>query len=163
MFCPKCGAQNKVEQKFCRSCGQSLTTLRMALEGRIDEAAAKLEKDADKLASGAVTLAIFAAIALIPSLISGSGSAAVNLILGLLIAGPMIYKGMKRLDRTIKLLNPAEAAQSKIEPSQTQTVFAKPEPSAAALPAVPDTDPLQVTPASASVTEHTTLHLKRSE
>ena len=163
MFCPKCGAQNRIEQKFCRSCGQSLPAVRMAMEGRIDEAVETLEKDVDKLSIGAVTLAIFAAIALIPSIVSGAASAAVNLILGLLIAGPMIYKGMKRLDQSIKLLDPKEAAQAKIEPAQAQPVLAKPEPPVAALPTVPNTDPLLANSAPASVSEHTTLQLNRSE
>lgn len=158
MFCPKCGAQNRDEQKFCRSCGQSLPAVRMAMEGKIDEATQTLTKDFDKLASGALTLAIFALIALVVSFFSG-GSASVNLILGLLIAGPMIYKGVKRLDRSIKLLNPKEHAKSL--PPTSPAALSQPEAPQAALPSVPDTDPLIVNSPSASVVEHTTFQLKQ--
>lgn len=37
MFCPHCGSENKLE-KYCRQCGLSLTAVRLALDGRIDEA-----------------------------------------------------------------------------------------------------------------------------
>jgi hypothetical protein len=161
MFCPKCGAQNRIEQKFCRSCGQSLVSVQMALEGRIDEAVATLEKDLEKLSGGALTLAIFAVIALIASFFSGFGTVTINLALGLLIAGPMIYKGLIRLDRSIKLLD--QKAPVKIEAPSVQSVLAAPEPPVAALLAVPDTDPLQSHPAPASVTEPTTLQLNRTE
>lgn len=133
----------------------------MALEGRIDEVAATLEKDADKLAGGAFTLAIFAAIALLTGVLSGSFSTVVNLLLGLLIGGPMIYKGAKRLERSIKLLNPKEPA--KLEPAAAPLNPAKPEPPVAALPAVSDTDPLPASSAPVSVIEHTTRRLKRTE
>jgi|GEM_PF-1264742 len=38
MFCPKCAAENVVEKSYCRQCGQPLAAVRLALEGRIDEA-----------------------------------------------------------------------------------------------------------------------------
>ena len=33
MFCPRCSSQNRLEQKFCRSCGLSLSSVRLAVEG----------------------------------------------------------------------------------------------------------------------------------
>jgi ribosomal protein L40E len=33
MFCPKCGTQNPVTGKFCRSCGTDLATVSDALSG----------------------------------------------------------------------------------------------------------------------------------
>ncbi|MGH9798752.1 MAG: zinc-ribbon domain-containing protein [Blastocatellia bacterium] len=158
MFCPKCGAQNKDDQKFCRGCGQSLPAVRMALEGKIEEATQALTKDFDKLASGAVTLIIFASIALAASFFS-KGSAIFNLVLGLLIAAPMIFVGMKRLQNSIKLLDPKE--QPKPLPSSTPAALPQPEAQQVALPSVPDTDPLAVSPGPASVTEHTTFQLKQ--
>lgn len=160
MFCPKCGAQNKAEQKFCRSCGQSLASVRMALEGRLDEVAASLAKDQEKIASGALTLVIFVLIALLANFFSGP-STAINLILGLLIGATITWRGLKRLDRSIKLLNPKEHLAAKIEPAPAQPSLAQAEEPGAALPAVPDTDPLVASPLPASVVEHTTLHLKQ--
>jgi len=38
MFCPQCGSENEREKKYCRSCGQPLSAVRLALEGRVDAA-----------------------------------------------------------------------------------------------------------------------------
>ena len=38
MFCPNCAIENQTEQKYCRRCGQPLTGVHLALEGRVDEA-----------------------------------------------------------------------------------------------------------------------------
>ncbi|MCI0337255.1 MAG: zinc-ribbon domain-containing protein [Acidobacteria bacterium] len=160
MFCPRCSAQNRPEQKFCRQCGLSLPAVRLALEGKIDEAAATIEKDFSKLASGAVTLGIFALIALISSFFSGF-NAALNLILGLLIAGPMIYLGLKRLERSIKLIDPKKQAADQIkEPAHLVTLIQS-EHKDLALPPVPDTDPLRSSHVPGSVTEQTTLNLEQ--
>ncbi|MGE0886524.1 MAG: zinc-ribbon domain-containing protein [Blastocatellales bacterium] len=160
MFCPKCGAQNKIEQKFCRNCGQSLPAVRMALEGRIDEAVATLEKDFDKLSSGVVTLVIFTIIALAISFFS-FGSTTINLMLGLLIAGPMIYKGIKRLKSSIALLDQKELAQVKKDSSPAPIKLEQGDYSNAALPPVPDTDPILRAPIPVSITEETTHKLKQ--
>src|SRR5262245_52636550 len=108
MFCPRCGAQNKTEQKFCRNCGASLTAVRLAIEGKVDEVAASMEKDIERIANGALTLVIFTGIALLASSFSVV-NATVNLILGLSIGGTLLYKGFKRANRTIKLITPTEA------------------------------------------------------
>jgi len=162
MFCPKCGSQNKVEQKFCRSCGQALLSVRMALEGRIDEIVASLARDKEKVAGGALTLVIFVLIALLAHLFPGPGTA-INLILGLLIGGTITLRGLRRLDHSIKLLNSKEQTQTKFEAAQPHAALAQPEPAIVALPAAPDTDPLMVNPLPASVTEHTTFQLNRPE
>lgn len=160
MFCPKCGIQNKDDQKFCRGCGQSLPAVRMALEGRLEEGLQALNKDFDKLASGAVTLIVFASIALAASFFS-SGSAIFNLVLGLLIAAPMIFIGMKRLQNSIKLLDPKE--QPKSLPASPHAALPSAEAQPAALPSVPDTDPLNVAATPSSVAEHTTFQLKQPQ
>ncbi len=162
MFCPKCGAQNKIEQKFCRNCGQSLPAVRMALEGRIDAAVATMEKDFDKLSTGAVTLLIFAIIALAISFFTRFDSTTINLILGLLIAGPMIYRGMKRLDRSIKLLDPGHQSQEKSLLYSAQNRLDQPYSDLAEFPQVPDTDPMLLHPGSISVTEESTQLLKHN-
>lgn len=161
MFCPQCGAQNKIEQKFCRNCGQSLPAVRMALEGRIDEAVATLEKDFDKLSSGAVTLMIFTIIALAISFFSFD-STTINLILGLLIAGPMIYKGIKRLKSSIALLDQKEPAQTKNLSSPAPVTLEQADYSNAALPSALDTDPILQPPTPVSITEGTTHKLKQT-
>ena len=44
MFCPHCGSENKLE-KYCRQCGQSLGSVRLVLDGRIDEAKKTIDGD----------------------------------------------------------------------------------------------------------------------
>ena len=157
MFCPRCGAQNKLEQKFCRNCGQSLPAVKLALEGKVDEAASTIAKDFNTLAGGILTLIIFALIALVSTFFSGF-NAGLNLILGLLIAGPIIYKGIKRLERSIKLIDVKTKIQEP-EPNKTTTEAVE----NTMLPPVPETDPLAVSQIPSTVTEHTTLNLKPPE
>jgi hypothetical protein len=35
MFCPKCGAQNDSDMKFCRACGENLTVILQAMSKRM--------------------------------------------------------------------------------------------------------------------------------
>ena len=48
MFCPQCGSDNDADKKFCRSCGQSLAAVRLALDGRV-EAAIKMSEGEQRL------------------------------------------------------------------------------------------------------------------
>ncbi len=162
MFCPRCATQNKPDQKFCRGCGLSLASVRLAIEGKVDEAAATLEKDVESIASGALTLIIFVFIALIASIFS-AGSAAFNLILGLLIGGTLIYKGFKRTNQTIKLISAQEALAGRGKSPLSQSSVIEAEQDIPALISVPDTDPLISTPAPGSIAEHTTYELKQPE
>lgn len=158
MFCPKCGTQNKDDQKFCRGCGQSLAAVRTALEGRLEETAQTLTRNFDKLTGGAVTLMIFTLIALVTILFSPF-SAAINLALGLIIGAPLVFIGAKQLQTAITQLNPKDRANAL--PKADPAGFVLPDPAPVAMPAVPDTDPLVGEPVPASVTEHTTQHLNR--
>jgi hypothetical protein len=38
MFCPQCGSDNDADKKYCRSCGQPLAAVRLALAGHVDAA-----------------------------------------------------------------------------------------------------------------------------
>ena len=49
VFCPACGADNEVDKRYCRKCGQSLVAVRLALDGRVDEVI-KTVAGAEKLA-----------------------------------------------------------------------------------------------------------------
>ena len=48
MFCPQCGSENNADKKFCRSCGQPLSSVRLALDGRVD-AAIKMSEGEQRL------------------------------------------------------------------------------------------------------------------
>jgi hypothetical protein len=152
MYCPRCGAENRREQKFCRQCGLGLPGVRLALEGRLMPGVETLKKDFDYLAGGIVTLGVFAVIALISVFFESdkNWSVFVNLLLGLIIAGPMIYRGLRRVESAIRVVDPGAAAT---------IIEATPAP--AALPEiVPDTDPLVPASVPSSITEEATLHLK---
>lgn len=43
MFCPNCGSDNDAEKSYCRQCGQPLAAVRLAMDGRVDEAIKTLE------------------------------------------------------------------------------------------------------------------------
>ncbi len=155
MFCPRCSAENKLEQKFCRQCGLQLRPVRLALEGRLASGVDLIKRDFDNLAGGVVTLGIFVIIALISWFFDSdkNWSVLLNLVLGLLISAPMIYKGLKRVENAIKMVDIAVPSP----PLQA------PEASPPALAAeTPETDPL-ATPIAvpSSVTEGTTHHLPR--
>lgn len=136
MYCPRCGAENRSEQKYCRGCGLALPGVRLAMEGRLTPGIDLLKKDYDYLAGGVVTLFIFAFIALVSFFFDSSKnwSVFINLVLGLLIAGPIIYRGLKRVEAAIKRVDPATAPP----PAEIQSAS---EPAAMSA-AVPDTDPL---------------------
>jgi hypothetical protein len=155
MFCPRCGSENRLEQKYCRQCGMALAAVRLSLEGRVDDAIAELKQIGDRLAGGAVTLGIFALISLVTGYLWYWNGAA-NLLIGLLIAGPLIYRGLRHLERVVRLLNPEESRE------QSEKAFQEhPAGIVAPLPAVPDTDPLEIsTTQPDAVTEQTTLRLK---
>ena len=160
MFCPQCGANNNPDQKFCRQCGQALTAVRLAIEGRVDEALEKLRKGEDSLASGALTLVIFSSIALLNSILAIFFNVfdkqpwpMINLIIGLAIGLPLAIRGIIRLERARKIL---EAGDQK---KRDLADRAKAE-----LPASPITAPTNATHTEpASVTEHTTYDLEPPE
>ena len=43
MFCPECGCDNDAQKNYCRKCGQPLAAVRLAMEGRVDEAAKSID------------------------------------------------------------------------------------------------------------------------
>ena len=89
MFCPQCGSENDVDKRYCRSCGQELSAVRLALDGRV-EAAIKMSEGERRPTPHRIRvgLAIFAMAIGIATIISGGSigfsniqSAAVVLIL----------------------------------------------------------------------------------
>ena len=43
MFCPQCGSDNEAQKNYCRKCGQPLAAVRVAMEGRVDEATKSID------------------------------------------------------------------------------------------------------------------------
>ena len=153
MFCPQCGAENSLEQKYCRRCGLQLTAARISLQGGAGEALKKHKKGEVLLSSGAVTLVIFI-IAAVTNIFLDSGPVAVliNLLLGLGIAVPLMTTGFLQLRSAGQTLNPKnEPRQLAADQSSRRELT----------PSAYSTDgllsPIKVPD---SVTEQTTLHLK---
>jgi len=161
MFCPKCSAQNELNQGYCRQCGQSLSGVRLALDGRPVESLAAMRAGERLIHGGCITLVVFTLIALLVSIISAILTGAtynisiiINLLLGLVIGLPLILIGRAKLRCATYLLSKAQHESG---------------------PSLPDRIPGSVAqlndiktdfhgfPAQGSVTEDPTLDLKRAE
>jgi hypothetical protein len=159
MFCPQCGSSNNLDQKFCRQCGKALTAVRLAMEGRVEEALEKLRKGEDWLATGAINLAIFSSIAFLVMFLGpyfkgfeGDRWPLINIILGLAIGLPLIIRGVRRLEHARKILE-AEDQKKRAANGLDNRPEALPE-----APITASTLATHTTPAS--VTEHTTYDLE---
>jgi hypothetical protein len=165
MYCPRCGVQNRLEQKFCRQCGLALPGVRLALEARLEDAAAQLKKGYDDLGGAVGTMGFFLLAAVINFFLGWNWGIIINLVLGLLITLRWFRRGFKQLEQAQKLIDTKEALARPVADSPAAPVALEPaKPAQSVLPPVPDTDPLVATPTPvASVTEHTTLTLKQPE
>ena len=110
MFCPRCGTENDSELSYCRSCGQALASVRLALEGRVDQAITTLRNE-QRVSVHRVRLAVSALLILaaLATLLTGGrfgfanvGSAAILLIISLLFFVHLATKSR----RVARLLNP---------------------------------------------------------
>ena len=156
MFCPQCGAENSLEQKYCRRYGLQLAAARISLQGGVGPALTRHKKGELLLSSGGLTLVIFifAAIANIfldPS--SWNYAVLINLVLGLVIAVPLMVAGSVHLRRAGRALHPKDE-HGQLGPDQSQAAGAITSSTYSIdhlVSSVRDPD---------SVTEQTTRHLK---
>jgi hypothetical protein len=151
MFCPKCGTQNLIEQKYCRACRHQLTAHVAALEGRVEDANIYLNKGSLFVAIGLIVVGV-AKLNILANFFLGGDKFGVilNLLILLLVAVPLITFGLIRIGQAKRALAPKEKAADK---AITKANLDQ-------LPAAADTDRSISIP---SVTEHTTLELKEPE
>ena len=161
MYCPTCGAQNELKQDYCRQCGQSLSGVRLAVQGNADQSLQKLKAGQKWVNAGAATLLAFTLIGLAiatPGVASSNPAliniAIINLLLGSLIGLPLIYFGKASVKRAARLL-------SKSEVQSPHSSVDQPGQSARLLTTDLNSESLRV-PVQGSVTEHTTLNLRDS-
>ena len=159
MFCPQCGTENNLEQKYCRQCGQPVTDARIAVRGGAEEPLAKYQKGARLLSAGSLFLLLSVLAALANSL-SRPGqrnyAVIINLLIGLIIAGPTIVTGMARLRcarRALRLKDERGQLASGHSPGE-ETFAASAHPTARLLEQVA---------MPGSITEGTTRHLQARE
>jgi hypothetical protein len=159
MFCPRWAAENSLEQKYCRRCGLQLSAARISLQGGVGESLKRHKRGELLLSAGAVNLVIFILAALANMfLIPGSLNFGIliNLVLGLVIAVPLMAAGLVQLRRAGRTLYPKEE-QGQLTAHQTQA--------AGALSSSNQATGRLLSPSGApdSVTEQTTLNLKLPE
>jgi hypothetical protein len=148
MFCPKCGANNLDEQRFCRGCGHGLVSHRLAMEGKVEDAGTHIKSGSMLVSIGLIIIGIVK-LNLIANLIftPTKWSIIFNLSLLLLVAVPLVVAGVVRIGNAKRALKSSEAARAP----------ALDEPPPARMAAAPATGTIIDRP---SVTEHTTLELK---
>ena len=159
MFCPQCSAENSLEQKYCRRCGLQLAAARISLQGGVGEALTRHKKGQDMLSGGGVTLVIFTLTALANFFLNPgpwSYGVLINLLLGLVIAVPLMAAGLVCLRRAGRTLHPKD--------EQGQLAAVQSDGARGLTSSAYSTDRL-LSPMGApdSVTEQTTLHLKSPE
>lgn len=102
MFCPSCGSQNNVEQKFCRSCGMNLEQTALSVrEQKGDEALLQIDTEQKKLerfgnvAFGGFGIVLIVGIsALIGYVLQQMVFSGSRPLFGVLIAAFIIFAGM---------------------------------------------------------------------
>lgn len=151
MFCPKCGTENLLEQKFCRRCGHQLSAHRLALEGGVEDGLSNIKKSTKLLGSGIIIL-MLCIVNLLAIWIVGADKISIifHSILGLVVALPLILLGLARVSSAERILNPKDSAGNKIT-SQPGNEALKPS------------DAVTDRSIAESVTEHTTLKLETPE
>lgn len=152
MFCPKCGMENHVNQKYCRGCGHALAGHNVALENNFEDAVEKIKSGSTALGVSAVTVILISLMALGVWISQKDAGVFFTLFAALVIAIPGTIVGLVRLNRAYRTLSHTDRGNRKpIEQSEARAVH---------LPARATTDPLvRSTQAPASVTENTTLNL----
>ncbi|HEX6127219.1 MAG TPA: zinc ribbon domain-containing protein [Pyrinomonadaceae bacterium] len=154
MFCPKCGAQNVDDAKFCRGCGADVSNVLAVVDGRPPNVSALEEKRIERFSSGLRGLIIGVGLILAAALgLAISLRLAVVAIFAFAFASVFLGIGISRLVQAKALKNLRElnpAGPDALPPGEAD--YIQPPRS------IYQTDDLA--PASRSVTEHTTTQLK---
>lgn len=149
MFCPGCATENGSEQGFCRRCGLSLSGVRIASEGRLDEALLKLSKGSGRITAGLVVILVGLLNVLINNALDAWMAAYLSGALGTAIGAPLVATGLSQVKQAKRLLNPSESVKGLTGASRAGE----------ALTGAPTRVLNAGGTAAGSITEHTTLEL----
>jgi hypothetical protein len=152
MFCPKCGIENLIDQKFCRRCGHALAGHRAALEGKFEDAVEKIQSGSTALGLSAVGVIIISLMCLGVWLGQNDAGVFFTLIPVLAFMIPATIIGLVRLTRAYRALSRPERGNKALQAGTTTH-----------LTEGATTDSLNDALPPASVTEHTTHNLQGSE
>ena len=160
MICPRCGTENDLEQSYCRQCGLTLSTVRLALEGQLDEAMVKIKNARKTLHNGAGITGMSILILILGHLIGAIGGSVLILtpfdlvVVGMIsfIGVPLILKGALGIERANNLLGGKDKPSALTLGQRERSSTALPSADTANLPDARLQFP-------GSVTEHTTIHL----
>jgi len=153
MFCPGCATENGSEQGFCRRCGLSLSPVRLASEGRVDEALLKLGKGSGRITTGLVVILIGLLNVLINNALDAWLAAYISGALGTAVGTPLVLTGLSQVKQAKRLLDPSERAKGLPGAAHAGDAL-NGAPTRALKPGGTAAD---------SVTEHTTLELDASK
>ena len=153
MYCPKCGIENLVDQRFCRGCGHGLVGHRIALEKNFEDIAERIKSGSTALGICAVGLIMISLMGLGVWISQNDAGVFFTLIPVLAFVIPATILGLIRLTRAYRDLSSANPKKPKpVEQLSTAAVH---------LDESPTTDPLAPSfAATPSVTEHTTVNLE---
>lgn len=157
MFCPLCSTENEAGRGYCRQCGLPLGGVRLAISGRAGEALSRYKQGGGALSAGAVVLAVCVLVAVLNLFLSSEPrnyGTLINLLVGLVVALPVIVIGMARVSRAGALLKDDGATAGQIRGQAEHPTSLPPDARTVALPA-------DRSPAGSTVTEQTTLKLRR--
>jgi hypothetical protein len=156
MFCPRCATENAGAERFCRRCGLSLPAVRLALEGRVEEAQPLVRK-AQNSAGWALMIFCFTIANLVINYFLGdSNSLVFTAVVGVNLLLLFLILAAVRLAQAQKLVAPEKTAGAQAAPDAPLATDAETNPQ---LPPAPATDPLEEFRAPGSVTEDATLKL----
>lgn len=154
MYCPQCAVQNESGQQYCRNCGQQLSTVLLALEGRIDQALSLYKSGTETLARSLIPVTFFFIVFCFILAVSRLWPFLAVLIAFIIIMSFRFIPGILRIKHANELL-PRKNDPLKLT-SDVSGQTAKAIVEEASIPALNSEESYK-----ASVTEHTTRDLRR--
>lgn len=161
MFCPRCATENGEEQKFCRRCGLSMSGVRFALVGRVEQAQPLVEKGRNSVKWALIVFVITAVNCLLNS--NDPSARVFSVVVGGGIMLALLIFAATRLSAAQNLFGAPRPADADEPPAPATAALEDGAATNPQLPPAPAADPLAAFRAPHSVAEGTTIKLKEPE